>query len=207
VTWRSSPWTADTLRIRLQEAQTTLRRIAVSGRSPSLTVTWWPDIVRDHNEAYGYTPETSPRLQANAQQIERMEEVLTWITRWLTVEGCRRAGLVEDAGWIVMARAAGRSWERIGRERKVRYGVTEIHVVRGGPSKRVPGGNSRPSLMLIEQRTLNYVASELNRTNIEVDRATLATPAPAVGERSRRGGNTIAPPRGSIEIVEGDRDC
>ena len=198
------PWTADRVRNRLSEAARTNRITAVAARAPSERTTWWPDVVHTRQEAYGYQPETAPRIMADPDQIARMDECHGWIARWLTVAGCEACGLIPDAGWLTMARASGWSWERIGRERKVRYGVVGSQP--SGPSRRIPGGNSRKSLMQIERSTLIYVASQLNRVDVAVDSVALRATAPQPENRRPRGGNTIAPARGRVEIEQIEED-
>ena len=196
------PWTGERVRSRMQEAATTLRRIDTTP-GPSKSVTWWPDFVCSKHEAYGYGDASVPTAQATPEQIKRMEEVLGWIARWLTTAECEANGLVEDGGWLAMARASGWSWERIGRARKVRFGVPMDQPLGLGPSRRVPGGNSRKSLMLIEKATLAFTATQLNRIDLPLDRVALTASERATDDnRRRRGGNTIAPARGWVEEQE-----
>lgn len=190
----SDPWTTDRLRARLSEAARTMRIVQTSS-GPSNSVTWWPDTVASVMEAYGYHPETVPKMRADPDQIGRMDEAQRWIAGYLTIDACTAAGLVPDGGFVVAGRAQDWSWERIGRARKVRYGAVG-DTLRMGPATRLPGGNSRKSLMLIERRTLAWLATQLNRLNVEVDRRTLADKPPAPSDqRDRRGGDTIAPAR------------
>lgn len=197
-TWEDA-WTSQRVKIRLRAGLTTLRRVDVGGFTTAMR-TWWPDIIRDPREGYGYTEAPPPRIQANPGEISRMDEVMRWTAKWMTTQACTAAGMVPDAGWVTMSRARGWSWEQIGRARKTRY----------GQEHGLPGGNSRKSLMQIERKMLAWIATLLNNNGVSVDRATLDTSVPELGylrDRDtrpyRRAGITVmAPPRGTVEIQQ-----
>lgn len=163
------PWTGPRVQARMSEAMGTLRLIGASG-GPSTKVTSWPDIVRKAVEAYGYTAAVGVRPQAAPRDIARMEEVERWISRYLTVRACTDAGLVPDTGWILTCRALGWTYARVGRQRKEQWRITHG---RDAGQPRLPGGNSRPSLVAIERRGLGHLATRLNIAGVPVDPETL----------------------------------
>lgn len=198
------PWTADRVMARMKEAAVALRSAAGGSPAPSQRITWWPDIVRDRAEGYGYTPVGGTRQAgAAADQIERMDHTLQWISAYLSRPACLQAGLVEDSGWLVWARALGWSFARIGTARKLAWGA---ETRGGGPSMSIPGGNARPSLLKIERAALGHVASMLNRGGEMVDRDARAAEPDALragpGQRQApavQGIRAIAPERGPAQ--------
>ncbi len=72
-------------------------------------VTWWPSIVRDASEAYGYHAAVAPRLRATLDEINALDRVLD--AAWV-LDGSERR--------LVLARAMGFSWRRIMRQRRRR---------------------------------------------------------------------------------------
>jgi hypothetical protein len=155
----SGPWTGPAVRDRVAEAALALRTASVGRQHPLERWTNWPLIAVDRaEEAYGYT-ETKPRpIRASAAAISRMDEVLDWISKWLSVDWCVRHGLADDAQTIIWLRASGRSWAWIGAKR---------HEVWHAKGQRPPRGNSRPILGEIEARALRFVANELNLARVE----------------------------------------
>ena len=188
-------WTSHAVRDRLAEACRTLRMVDTA-RGPNSRSTWWPDVVAHRMTDYPSDTTAVSKVRATAEQISRMDEVMGWVTRWLS-EGAvaTTPHLVPDAGWLVMARASGMSYEQIGRKRNIRYGVVRTGK---GPNRQVPGGNSRKSLMLIEARTLAYVATQLNNDRAAVrpadDHQAVSSAREPDGTR-KEGLRTIAPAR------------
>ena len=166
---RVEPWTGARVQARMTEAMATLRAVGAP-HGPSQRCTSWPDIVRSANEAYGYTDAVGVRPRASPRDIARLEEVERWITKWLTVPACEAARLVPDTGWVLTCRALSWTYARIGRARKHQWTITHGKDA-GRP--RLPGGNSRPSLVAIERRGLGYVATKLNLAGVPVDPDTM----------------------------------
>ena len=155
----SGRWTPDAVRDRLAEAALALKTAAV-GRSAPLDVwTKWPAaIVHDHNEAYGYDEAKAKPHRSSPAAISRMDETLSWVSRWLSREQCVRYGLADDAQAVLWLRATGRSWAWIGRAR---------HEGWAAEKRRPPRGNSRPVLQEIEARALRFLANECNLARVE----------------------------------------
>lgn len=93
----------ETVKAQLREAAATLKRMRLEkGDYPSQRTAWWPDIVREATDAYGYN-NTSTTLGAPAPAaIDRMEEALRWIL-WLEDSSQR----------IVWARAEKITWRQL----------------------------------------------------------------------------------------------
>jgi len=163
------PWTGPRVQARMAEAMRTLRMVGTAG-GPSRRITSWPDVVHSASEAYGWTADEGVAPKASARDIKRLDEVERWITRWLKRDACERAKLVPDTGRILTCRAMGWTYARIGRQRKQEW--LALHG-RGEDRPRLPGGNSRPSLVAIERRGLGYLATQLNLASVPVDSDTL----------------------------------
>lgn len=147
------PRTPDELRDRLADAAATLRRVpAAKNSGPAGYRIAWPDYLQDRNEAYGYSAARGGRTHATAAEIARLDEVLVWISRWWSEAEMGRAGLPADAGQVAWLHGgAGWKWPRVAKRREVAWG--------GGRS--APGGNSAPSLRLIEERALAHMLRRL----------------------------------------------
>lgn len=93
-------WTADEVKYQLKEAADTLKAMRLSGRDfPSVKQTYWPDVVRDAMDCYGYDAATLRRPIPDAEKIDRMDRALPWLL-WLEKEQRR----------IVWARSSGIPW-------------------------------------------------------------------------------------------------
>jgi len=125
---------------RIREAARTLRLLpSTDARYRVALRAWWPD-APDEWTAYAAADARTPRLVPSAGEIDRLDEVLTWMTA-LAV-GRLPPKLPGDTGRIVWARASGASWPRIMRSRRARQ----------------RGGNSRESLRQIYRTGLVLVA-------------------------------------------------
>ena len=128
---------------RICEAARTLQLLPSPGaRFLAQLRSWWPE-APDEWSAYAATDATVPRLIPTAAEIDRMDEVLTW----MTVLAINRLPpkLPADTGRIVWARAAGASWPRIMRSRRAKQ----------------RGGNSRESLRQVYKAGLYLVAKRM----------------------------------------------
>ena len=126
---------------RIREAARTLRLLpSMDRRFLAQLRSWWPE-APDEWSAYAATDATAPRIIPSAAEIDRLDQVLTWMTA-LAVERLPLK-LPEDTGRIVWARAAGASWPRIMRSRRARQ----------------RGGNSRESLRQVYRAGLAIVAA------------------------------------------------
>jgi hypothetical protein len=168
----AGPWNGPLVMIRLSEAALALRTVP-AGRSISNKLSYWPDALKDPNEAYGYLPTGMTPMRATSNDITKMDEALRWMGRWLTRDACKAAGLPDDAGWLVWLRASGWSQAKIGAARRERWNAVHI-ASKSGPNRAIPGGNSRPALSAIEEKALRHVASHLNRHSVALDRDTEA---------------------------------
>ena len=71
--------------------------------------TWWPSIVYDSHEAYGYAEERVPRSAATPEEVDALDRVLAAL---LSFDASDRR--------LVLARAMGFSWRRIMQQRRRR---------------------------------------------------------------------------------------
>lgn len=164
------PWTGALVQARMSEAMGTLRALVGSNGGPSRKTTSWPDIVRNRGQDYGDDTPRMSRPTATPEDVGRLEQVEEWVRLWLTKDACARGRLVDDTGWVLTCRALGWTYARIGRARKETWRLTHGKDA-GAP--RLPGGNSRPSLVAIERKGLSYVATQLNLRGVPVDAETL----------------------------------
>lgn len=89
------------VRLALEEAAETLRRLPTGLRRPRLTS--WPEVVRDSAGLLGPSAEGRPRLAAPTPgAIDRMDRALTWL---LACDG--------EARRLVWARACRVPWRRL----------------------------------------------------------------------------------------------
>lgn len=100
---RSYVLTRDELRQRFREAAYTLRRLPMPrhGLPASFKVSW-PDIAYEWM-AYGWTPARAPRIPPSPVEIDRLDEVLGWVTQWLD----------RQQRVIIWARATGWTWRQV----------------------------------------------------------------------------------------------
>jgi len=105
--------------IRLKDAGRTLMRTPATGTKPQGHKSNWPEIVREAQEAYGYTEEKPIWGRPTMAQITRMEEVMDWL---LLIENPKTRS-------IVIARMLTHplddtpilSWRRLGRKINKNY--------------------------------------------------------------------------------------
>ncbi|MEE8124139.1 MAG: DUF6362 family protein [Alphaproteobacteria bacterium] len=96
-------WTAEEVRMRLEEAAETLKALRLSLRDvPSRRVTRWPDVVNDAVEAYGYGQAHVRPAAPSPAKISRADEAVQWLF-WLSDEQRK----------IVWARACRITWRRL----------------------------------------------------------------------------------------------
>lgn len=143
---------------RLEDAARTLRRIPAARNSrPAEMGSGWPDYLREVMEAYGYQAARGGAVKASAAEIERMDEVLGWVSRWWSVAEMRRAGLPEDAGGLAWLRVgAGWQMRRLAEWRQQRWGM-----------RRPPGGLNRESMRLLVVRALEHMLQGLTGQRVE----------------------------------------
>lgn len=151
-------WTPGMVEERVREALVTLRRVPAGRIWPAGIRTAWPDVVREW-ESYGWDRAARPRVQATAEDIARMDEVLGWTARWLSSAEAEREGLPPDAVRVLMARAGGVRWDVLGLARIDWWGRRPTV---GGGRSAIPGGNSYPSLRRIYDGALALLARRLN---------------------------------------------
>ena len=91
------------VKARLREAAATLKRMRLERWDvPSQRTAWWPDVVRQASESYGYDETKTPWVVPSPGAIDRMEEVLGWLL-WLE-NGDQR---------LVWARASRLTWRQL----------------------------------------------------------------------------------------------
>ena len=96
-------WNEITVEKLLREAAQTINGLRVGGITPSPLRAWWPDIIRKHEEAYGYhKPKVLPAIPSPAA-IDRLGQVERWVNKWLD----------ENERHVVWSRVGGRSWRRV----------------------------------------------------------------------------------------------
>lgn len=78
---RCQPLPLDTeqLGLSLNAAGEALMRLAVRGTRPAGYRQYWPEIVQEVMDAYGYTPEDLPVSPPSSRQISAMDEALGWV--------------------------------------------------------------------------------------------------------------------------------
>lgn len=91
-------WTTKQIADRLEEAADTLKRLP--DKKVGQRTGYWPDVVHDFWEAYGWTSAAMRLGPPAPDAIDRMDETLGWL-RWL--EG--------DDAKIVWMRACGTPWK------------------------------------------------------------------------------------------------
>lgn len=97
--------TAETVKLRMEEAADTLKRLRVHGLRPSEHRTHWPEVVQDFWEAYGSKDE-EPKLGApRPAAIDRMDEAMTWLFQ---IQSAQARG-------VVWGKACGLSTRRMAR--------------------------------------------------------------------------------------------
>jgi hypothetical protein len=72
------PLLAQLVMLRFESAVSTLMALPVGGYSTAAR-SFWPDIVRDAAEAYGYDEAGQVRITPSAAQITAMDETLGWL--------------------------------------------------------------------------------------------------------------------------------
>lgn len=200
-------WTPGMVAGRLAETARTLA-VVETVRGPSTAMSWWPSTIADRRTDYPSDTTRAPRSRATPEQITRMDETLALMTELLSEQAIQawndrpgaatksqgRIVLVPDAAWLLMHRAIGWSWEKIGRSRNIRWNVR--HTERG-PNRHCPGGNSRKSLMAIERDALTYLAAMMVLRDVAVTDVDVKgeLPSGVFGTKRRERVLAIAPPR------------
>ncbi len=75
--------TLETVKLRMEEAADTLKRLRVSGCRPGGYKTAWPDIVQDFWDAYGDKDEEPREGRPSPAKIDRMDAAMVWLT-WIS---------------------------------------------------------------------------------------------------------------------------
>lgn len=104
-------WTPKLVADRLEEAASTLRRLP--SVAPRGQYSFWPDIIHDANDAYGWNDAELRLGLPSAEEITRMDECLEWLY-WVTPNELR----------LVWLRAERAPWKKIMR----RFGVCRTTV-------------------------------------------------------------------------------
>lgn len=135
-----TPWTPALVEAEIRAALVTLRRIPSKHLFPAGIRSSMPEVVRGFWEAYNPEPARKPRVQATAQDIQRMDDALGWIWSHLSPAACLEHHLPEDAAAIVLMRCSGMKWEWVGEYRLERW------IRPKSQGRTIPGGNSYPRL-------------------------------------------------------------
>lgn len=153
-------WTAELVADRFAAAAVTLARSRGRGVGPAGFKVAWPDVpvtAETARLAYGYTAATPPRIEPSAADISALDQVLQWVSRYLSGAACQVAGMPADTGWVAWMRASGHSFARISSERARRW--------RTKPS----GGNSGEAVRKICIAAHEHVAKELRRAKVPIE--------------------------------------
>lgn len=181
-------WTSAHVQARMAEAMGTARAL-ITTVGPGTRTTSWPDIIRSRSADYA---DDTPRMRPAApspHDLARLEEVERWVSKWLSRAACTAAGMVDDTGWVLTCRSLGWTYARIGRARKEAWAIAHARDI-GRP--RLPGGNSRPSLVTIERKGLSYLATQLNLSGKPLDpELTPPTTDPASRRSGPSAGNVV----------------
>lgn len=102
------------VKARLREAAATLKRMRLEkGDYPNQRLAWWPEVVRQASEAYGYHAAKTVRIMPDPAAIDRMEEALRWLL-WLDNGNQRLVwARAEKITWRQLETADGRSRETL----------------------------------------------------------------------------------------------
>ena len=103
------------VKARLREAAATLKRMHLERWDyPSQRTAWWPDVVRQVSDAYGYQDTHMARSVPAPGAIDSMEEVLRWLL-WVEDDGDRRLLWMraEQITWRQLEDMDGRSRETL----------------------------------------------------------------------------------------------
>lgn len=169
-------WTAAMVEERMAAAASALTRSRSAATGPAALRTLWPDMLAERATAYGYTAAEAPKILPSSGELTALDQVLAWVSRYLSRETCIASGLAEDAGWIAWCRAQGMSLPKISEKRGA--------VWRG---RKAPGGNSREAVRRIAGQAYEHVAKALNRERVPLhvgEAAGRYEPAPvATGRR------------------------
>ena len=179
-----APWTIPTMRARLAECAHTLAAMPGNhGPAQKLVATIFlpaePDMVQPRR------PKVSPAA------VDRMDETLAWICGQLCAAKCLGARLAEDSATVVWGRARGWTWQRIAEVREDHWPTSP------------PKGNTRPSLMAIEQAALSHLATVLNRSAVAVDEVAANRARIAEQKREPRRQTAFAPVPGPLHAGVG----
>jgi len=132
-------------------AASTLARSRTVGVGPSGMRSYWPDVPKsdeDRRMAYGYNPAVAPRIEPSSAHLTALDQVLGWVSRYLSLAACDRADIASDAGWVAWSRACGMAWPKISDQR--------ARIWRGGAA--APRGNSREAVRRIARAAHEHVA-------------------------------------------------
>ena len=102
------------VKARLREAAATLKRMHLERWDyPSQRTAWWPDVVRQVSDAYGYQDTHMARSVPAPGAIDSMEEVIRWLL-WLE-DGDRKLVWLraERVTWRQLEDTDGRSRETL----------------------------------------------------------------------------------------------
>ena len=104
------------VKARLREAAATLKRMHLERWDyPSQRTAWWPDVVRQVSDAYGYQDTHMARSVPPPGAIDRMEEVIRWLLWLEDGDGDRKLvwARAEQITWRQLEDADGRSRETL----------------------------------------------------------------------------------------------
>ncbi|MBU8540205.1 hypothetical protein [Falsiroseomonas tokyonensis] len=152
------PWTSSRVEAELRLALVTLRRIPSKHLFPAGLRSAMPEVVKGWG-SYGWDSAKRPRVQATSEDIRAMDVALGWIWSWVSTDAGRAAGLVQDAGNILLMRAAGLTWEHIGQWRLERWAAPRAR--RRGPAQAIPGGNSITALRKAHRAAIAHIVLQL----------------------------------------------
>jgi hypothetical protein len=113
------PYTADYVRVRVEEAGKTLLMIPNTGVWPMRYASTWPEVLREWEDMLGCNLELDPpRIRPTMKQMNEYAEVMDWVVMLATY--CREKHFVHVAkaiGYGMLHRQDGRrllSWRKLG---------------------------------------------------------------------------------------------
>jgi len=124
------------VKARLREAAATLKRMKLERWDyPSQRLAWWPEVVRQASDAYGYQETHVARSAPAPAAIDRMEEALKWLL-WLE-NGHQKLvwGRAERLTWRQLEVADGRSRETLRKAHDMALAVIVGRLAEGATNK------------------------------------------------------------------------
>ena len=118
--------TVDDLATRIDEAAWVARNLHGSAR-PAPIKGWWPDVIHDRFESYGWNAAESPRTRPTAQQIDLLDNV----TRMLARAPVASRRLLWSVGMIRHKSSGDPNWSAVAREFNIHAATAKRRYIEG----------------------------------------------------------------------------